>query len=126
MPIVIWRWLILLAYTVAWTIALLAPVPDAEDLPFGEDFITHKVLFSKTVHVSAYAVFTVLVGWQRVPLGWRPLLLFMLMLHGAGTEWLQEILGAGRTGLLSDVLFNHLGIGIGLFISWKWWTRPEV
>jgi VanZ family protein len=117
--------LILLAYTIAWTTALVVPVPNAEELPFGEELFTHRVLFAKSVHVSAYALFAILVGWLQWPQCWRPLLMCGLMLHGAGSEWIQENLTSTRSGSLSDVLFDHLGILVGLCISWKWWTRTD-
>ena len=120
-----WRWLLWLAYAASWTIALVAPVPDAENLPFGEELFDFRMVFAKTVHVSAYAVFAVLTGWLRVPLRCRLPLLFFLMLHGAGTEWMQEKLTSTRSGSLNDVLLDHLGIAIGCCLSWKWWTREE-
>lgn len=116
-----WRVLIFLAYTVAWTTALVAPVPNAEELPFGQGLITHRVLFAKTVHVSAYAVFAVLAGWLQPPSCWRPMLMFALMFHAAGSEWIQENLTTTRSGSLNDVLFDHLGIAVGLAVGWKWW-----
>jgi VanZ family protein len=120
-----WRWTIWIVFALAWTVALVAPVPETEELPFGELLVTRKVLFAKSVHVAAYAVFAVLTGWLPVPLRWRPLLMFLLMFHGAATEFIQLHL-VYRSGLLSDVLLDHLGIALGWCASWKWWIRDHV
>jgi len=122
---VIWRWLLWFAYAAAWTVALVVPVPDVQVLSFGEELIDLRWLFAKSVHVSAYAVFAILTGLLPVAWRWRLPLLFLLMLHGAGTEWVQENFTTSRTGSLSDVLWDHLGIAVGCCVSWKWWSRDR-
>jgi len=117
------RWLIWLAYAALWTTALLVPVP-SEPWTLGDLRINLKLVLAKTLHVLAYAVFTVLAGWLRVPgrLRWLPL--FVVMAHGTITELLQR-LTVTRTGLLTDVGFDNLGVALGLLVSWKWWTAPD-
>ena len=115
------RWMLWLGFAAAWTTALVIPIP-SDQLQLGELFISRRVLVAKTVHVAAYAVFTILTGWLRVPLRWRPALMFLLMAHAAGTEFIQLNLSY-RSGTVGDVLFNHLGIAVGFAMSWAWWTR---
>ena len=51
-------------------------------------------------------------------------LLFFLMAHAVGTEYVQ-LRWSGRDGCLRDVLIDHAGILLGLILSWKRWTRPD-
>ena len=85
-----WRWLLWLAYAASWTIALVAPVPNAEDLPFGEELFDFRMVFAKTVHVSAYAVFAVLTSGVG----------YLMIL--AGVLWLRFQNGAWRKIVLVD------------------------
>jgi hypothetical protein len=121
-----WRWLIWLAYVTAWTCALLAPVPEGDwgSVGSGEESIDLKYLFGKAVHVSAYAVLAGLAGWLRVPYRRRWLLLFFVMAHGTVTELLQLHSTTHRTGCLEDVGLDHLGVALGLLVTWKWWSEP--
>ncbi len=118
-----WRWLIWLTYVTAWTTSLLVPVPSGtwtvEEL--GLDL---KFLIGKTLHVSAYAVLAMLSGWLRVPARYRWLVLFAVMVHGPLTEFLQ-LFTANRTGSLQDVCLDHLGVALGLLLTWKWWSEPS-
>ena len=116
------RWLAWSVFFLLLTTLLVLPGNVHEQLPLGEFILSRKVLFAKIVHLAFYAVFAILSGWLRVPLRWRPALMFLLMLHGAATEFIQLYVPY-RNGSLSDVLFDHLGIAIGFLISWKWWTR---
>ncbi|MCI0683653.1 MAG: VanZ family protein [Gemmataceae bacterium] len=118
------RWLVWLLFFAAWTVALTAPVPSAEELPLGELLVTRRVLVAKAVHIAAYALFAILTGWLRVASRWRPLLMFFLMLHAVATEFVQLHLSY-RTGTLGDVLFDCLGIAVGCGLSWPWWLRED-
>jgi hypothetical protein len=115
------RRLIWLIYAAAWTAALLMPAPGQHLDNVHADL---KLVIAKTVHVLAYAAFTVLAGWLRVPgrLRWLPL--FVVMAHGTLTELLQR-LTQSRTGQLTDVGWDNLGVGLGLLASWKWWTAAD-
>ena len=66
----------------------------------------------------------ILTGWLRAPVTQRFLLMFLLMAHATVTELIQEATFevAGRSGELHDVGFDHLGIALGVMLSWKWWT----
>jgi hypothetical protein len=115
-----WRWLLWLGYAAAWTTSLLMPVPQVNLSVEGVGIDLHY-LFAKGVHVSAYAVFTGLSGWLRVPARYRVPLLFVVMAHATATELLQT-LTSHRTGCLEDVGFDHLGVAVGLLLTWRWWT----
>ena len=69
------RWLIWLGFLVAWTVALLVPIPDAP-MPVGEG-PDLKWLIGKPLHVSAYAFLTVLAAWLGLP--WWPLVAASLL-----------------------------------------------
>ncbi len=116
-----WRWCIWGLYVVAWTTALIAPVPETPGLNnvgFGD--ISLRFLVSKAVHVSAYALLTVLTGWLQLAPPRRLWLLFLLMAHATATELIQEQL-VYRSGLLSDVVIDQIGIALGLLAAWRWW-----
>ena len=116
------RWIAWCAYVVPMTVLLVMPGPN-EGGGFLGGLEPHQQTFvAKSVHVAIYAGLTILTGWLRVSPGWRLVLLFVLMLHGAATEFIQQFV-PNRTGALRDVLFDHLGVAVGLCISWKWWTR---
>jgi VanZ family protein len=122
----LYRWLLWLIFIVLWTAALLEPIPEGPwDLEpvtlFGVEL---KLLIAKAVHVSTYAALAVLTGWLRVPgrLRWLPL--FFITVHGTLTELLQ-LLTPTRTGMLTDVGFDNVGVALGLLLSWKWWSAPD-
>ncbi len=118
------RWFVWMLFLLAWTAALLVPASVHEQLPLGEFVLTRRALIAKFVHVLGYVAWAGLTAWLRVGPGWRPALVFFLMAHAAGTEFLQDYV-PGRTGSVGDVLFNHLGIGLGICISWKWWAPSQ-
>jgi hypothetical protein len=125
-----WRWVLWSIYLIAWTVALLYPVPPETGVEQIDEFISpHRYVIAKTVHVSAYAVLTLLTGWLQTPLRSRPLLMFIVMAHGTLTELCQlamtELEWSVRIGHLRDVAFDNLGVLIGLLLSWKWWTRES-
>jgi VanZ family protein len=112
------RWLVWIIYAVTWTWALLRPYPAIVlDHP---EFEWQFFLFSKTVHVSAFAVFAILSGWLRVPWRHRWALLLFLSAHAWSSEYFQHFVPT-RTPALHDVGFDHLGILLGVGLTWKWW-----
>jgi hypothetical protein len=117
------RWLLWLAFLGLWTTALLVPVPRL-GLTFGGLGVDSKDVLAKAVHVMAYAAFAVLTGWLRVPVRLRWLPLFFVTAHGTLTELLQQ-LTLTRTGSLTDVGWDNLGVALGLLASWKWWSAGE-
>src|SRR5262249_50212266 len=97
------RWYLWIGFAVLWTIALIAPI--SEDVSFSSDPDTNRLIrlfLAKSLHALAYTSWTVLTGSLRTGFGGRILLLFFLMAHAAGTEWIQ--LRVGRDGCLRDVL----------------------
>ena len=117
------RWLIWLTYVVAWTAALVLPVPDTGDWTVEELGIDFRTVFAKSVHVGAYAVMTGLTAWLRVPVRYRPVLVLFLMAHGTATELLQLTV-SHRSGQLTDVAFDNLGVMLGMLLTWRWWSAP--
>jgi VanZ family protein len=117
---VIWRWLIWGGCVSAWTLALLTPQPvqvAQEVLPPPSEFPTAKIL-----HVCMYAFLTILSAWLGVRGPRRWLLVVFLSLHGCLTEYFQTFVPL-RTGSWIDVGIDHLGILLGLLLSWKWWRN---
>ena len=45
----------------------------------------------------------------------------------SGTEMLQDYLRpyCHRGGDLYDAALDHVGIALGVLVSWKWWTRED-
>lgn len=119
------RWLVWCLFLVGWTAMLLVPGSVHEQLSLGEVVWTRKAFIAKSAHVLGFAAFAVITGWLRVPLPWRPPLMFLLMFHAVATEFLQDFV-PGRTATLSDALFNHLGIALGVALTWKWWTHTPI
>ncbi len=121
-----WRWRLWWLYVAAWTAGLLLPMPEHGTWDLAEVEITRKFLFAKTLHVTAYAVMAGLTGWLRAPLRLRFFLMFFLMAHATLTEVLQYSLEfIGRSGALFDVGLDHVGIGLGMLASWRWWTQEK-
>jgi VanZ family protein len=125
-PISIWsspafRWAVWTAYALAWTRALLVENP----VDPGHDAVLEYqlFLFSKAVHISAYAVFAALSGWLRVRFRYRWLLLVFLSLHAFATEYGQQFFRT-RHPSLRDAGLDHLGMLLGVLLTWKWWRRP--
>jgi VanZ family protein len=117
------RWLLWGTYVTAWTTALLTPQPvDVADavLPTATSFF-----FAKSLHVGAYAMLTVLSGWLPLPARFRWLALVFVSVHAWGTEFLQGFVPARYPSLL-DVGFDHLGILVGVAVTWRWWRDKIV
>ena len=125
------RWVVWFAFLVTWSVALLVPdpigwvlrhKPDSLELPHQTTF-----LMAKTLHLTAYALAAILTGWLRAPGSWRWVLLVFWFLHADATEVGQRFV-PGRSGSLRDVALDHLGLLIGIALSWRWWwpaTRDE-
>jgi hypothetical protein len=120
-----WRWWIWGAFVLAWTVALLAPIPPNGPLGLTGFELKPKLFLTKGLHLSAYAFLAVLTGWLRVPIRYRFILIFFLMAHATYSEVLQYALEeySHRSGTLMDVALDNIGIAIGLALSWRWWTR---
>ena len=99
------------------------PGPVQDQLPLGEFIVSRKVLIAKTVHVLGYATLAMLTGALPVPWRWRLLLMFVIMFHGAATEFIQQYVERGAA--VNDVVLDHLAIGLGCALTWKRWTRSD-
>lgn len=112
------RWGLWAAYVTAWTRSLLVenPVGVVND----PDLAYKLFLFSKTVHVTAYALFAALSGWLHVPGRSRWLLLAFMSLHAFLTEYGQRYFTT-RHPSLRDVGLDHAGIVLGVLLTWNWW-----
>ncbi len=114
------RGLIWFVYTAIWTTSLLTPHPVyLADAVLPKE---HAVYAFKTLHVAGYAVLTILTGLLKVPLSWRWLLVCFLSLHALGTEFFQTFVPE-RYPSWTDVGWDHIGIVLGLILSWGWWTK---
>src|SRR5262249_7707292 len=114
-------WALWIVYAIAWTTALLSTVP----LAAKGTIVPSEYFFEtgKTIHVGAYAVFTLLTS--RLPLSpsGRRLLLLVVVLHAPLTEFLQQF--TGRDGSLRDVALDLLGVLLGVLLSWSRWKQPR-
>lgn len=113
------RWLVWLGFVIVWTTGLLVPLDDGSTLEEAEQ--TLRLYVGKSLHVVGYAGLTALSGWLRVSFPRRLLLLFFAAVHAPATELLQQLV-SNRSGLLTDVALDHLGIGLGLLFTWRWWS----
>jgi VanZ family protein len=100
-----------------WTIALLVPIPKEPAQVLGDDF--NKLIFAKSLHASAYAFLTILAGLMTATRRQRWWLLALLSFHGFATEFLQLFVDRGASW--NDVRIDHIGIFVGLLISWRCW-----
>ena len=137
------RWIVWCAFVVGWSLTLLtsqgvdwaeAIFPDKaircvvanslDVLQLHTRFMpsdnTIRYTAAKSLHVAAYGCFAILSGWLGVPRRGRWLLLVLMSLHAFGTELLQNLVPR-RHGCMEDVGFDHLGLYLGLLLSWKWW-----
>lgn len=117
-------WLIWAALLILWTIGLLLPV--SADISWDNRSlgISLKLIAAKLLHFGAYTVLAVLASCLRVVPRYRWLLVFFLMFHATATEALQTLI-PGRGGSLRDVLFDQVGIALGILVSWRIWTAPD-
>src|SRR5262245_38181257 len=115
-----WRWPIWSVALAGWTVLLLIPSP-VPSLP--PNFPWHAV--AKVVHVTANAVLVILAGWLGVRARLRCIRIFVIMAQGAVTEMLQTLPALHRDGNVYDVGWDHLGVFLGLLVSWKWWIKKD-
>ena len=119
-----WRWVVWVAFLLLWSTALLVPDPVCFLLKYKPNNVqlTHETTFymAKSLHVAAYATAAVLTGWLRAPGLWRWALLAFWFLHAVATE-VGQLYVPGRSGSPRDVALDHLGLFIGLVLSWRWW-----
>ncbi|MBL8795960.1 MAG: VanZ family protein [Planctomycetia bacterium] len=112
-------WLLLL---VAWTVALVVPIPFRDH--GKSEWVAPLFTFSKFLHVSVYALLAAAVAWLRWPTGWRLAALAVLCGHGMLTEFLQWLLEdySHRSGKWPDVGLDVIGVALGTLLTWR---RPR-
>ncbi len=88
-----WLWGGLL---ITWTWMLLMPIPDSAKRLSGPDLM---FWFGKGLHVTAYAVLSVLTWLLPVRESLRWLMIFLLIGHGGITEFFQQFVGRGSSWL---------------------------
>jgi VanZ family protein len=118
------RWLLWAVYLISWTTALVVPVPGGAFLEVEVFQVTRKFLIAKSLHILAYAGLAILSGRLLIAARFRWAMMFFLMFHGCATEMIQLYLSY-RSGLLMDVMFDNIGIALGVAVSWKYWTAPD-
>jgi hypothetical protein len=108
-------WLLCVA---VWTVGLLTPHP----VRASREVLTPATAYpaSKTLHVAAYALLAGTLPWLGLRGGRRWWLVGFLSLHAAATELLQRWV-PDRTGSLTDVGLDHLGVLLGLACTWPAW-----
>ena len=112
-----WRLALFVVLLTLWTWRLCSPI--SPELRAGMNAIGQPMLLAKTAHVVGYAVLAALaVGLPR-----PRLLVGLLALHGAATEWIQTYV-PGRTGQATDVLIDCAGITLGVLAVRLWKRRP--
>lgn len=113
-------WLVWVGYLLLLSRGLLMEQPID---PGGNKQLEMSLFFfSKTVHVVSYAFWAVLSGWLDVPRPYRWLLLVLMSAHAMGTEYGQQFFRT-RHPSWRDVGLDHIGLAIGLALSWKWWRK---
>lgn len=117
------RWLLWFLFVFLWTTALVVPVPGDTILDFQHIRINVKFVLAKTLHVLAYAGMTILSGRLLIAPRFRWAMMYFLMFHAGLTEIIQERL-VYRSGLLMDVMFDSVGVALGVLVSWRHWTAP--
>jgi VanZ family protein len=105
-----------------WTVFLLTPHP----VRVGHQVLPPTIHYpvSKCLHVGVYALLTGMLPWLGPRSGLRWGLVVFLSLHAAATEWAQQWVPE-RTGSLTDVGFDHVGIVLGLACTWWAWWSPR-
>ncbi|MCS6864813.1 MAG: VanZ family protein [Gemmataceae bacterium] len=108
------RWLLFLVVLGVWTWKLLEPIPVPAHIT-RELSDALRWLLAKALHLTAYAVLTLLaLGLPQRPWGPR-FLVGLLAVHAVATEIGQAFV-PGRTCSIFDVLIDWLGIGGGLWL----------
>jgi VanZ family protein len=117
------RWLVWGVALFLWTVALLRPEP----IQVSQVVLPSAARFpaAKTLHVTAYAVLTILTALLPLRRTARLWPLLLLVLHGPATEYLQNFVTL-RSGSVMDAAFDMMGIGLGLILTAPWWLRDHV
>ena len=115
---VAYRWIITLAFVAVLVALSVTPgVSRPDDDIFAWLYANTSTPVQKAMHISAYAMLTLLWMWTLSSIAsvWlRSLLAVLLSLSlGIALEWYQTQV-PGRHGTIADILLNTAGIVIGL------------
>ena len=113
-------WLLL----VLWTIGLLRPEP----IQLQHQLIPSSLgwIIAKGLHLGVYALLALFASLLPSSPSSKLFCFIILMVHAFATEFLQQWVKE-RTGSLSDVAIDLLGVALGLAM-WKLycWFRPAL
>src|SRR5438874_1333500 len=116
-----WLWAVWWLGLAAWTIALTTTFPvHVKHALLPED--PGGLPVAKVLHVAAYAFLAGFAALLRPAGLWRWLILLLLLAHGAATEIIQTFVPE-RTGAVTDVFIDYLGVALGAALTWPWWRR---
>ncbi len=115
-------WTVWWLAVVVWTVALTTtfPVHIKETVMPVDPAGIHV---AKVLHFCAYAFLAAFSLWLRPPVVWRWLIVLLLLEHGVATEWVQGFVPE-RTPRVDDVVIDHLGVALGVVLSWPWRRTP--
>jgi len=104
-------WLIL----ILWTIGLLRPEP----IQLQHQLIPSSLVWiiAKGLHLGVYALLALFASLLPSSPSFKLICFIILMVHAFATEFLQQWVKE-RTGSLSDVAIDLLGVALGLAL-WK-------
>ena len=104
-------WLIL----ILWTIGLLRPEP----IQLQHQLIPSSLgwIIAKGLHLGVYALLALFASLLPSSPSFKLICFIILMVHAFATEFLQQWVKE-RTGSLSDVAIDLLGVALGLAL-WK-------
>jgi VanZ family protein len=111
---------VFLVFLSLWTWKLLEPVPVPPRVVGGLS-AEIKFALAKTLHVGGYTFLTILAATLPLRRPWHVLFVLFLLLHGAASEIAQTYV-PNRTGKVSDVVLDWLGVGLGA-AAVQWWRR---
>jgi VanZ family protein len=112
--------LVFVVFLSLWTWKLLEPYPVPESVRGGLASAGLSYVAAKSLHLGGYAFLTVLGA--TLSRRWQWWVVAFLMLHGVGTEIGQTFV-RNRTGTVTDVLIDWVGIGAGVLVV-RWWNSP--
>jgi VanZ family protein len=118
-----WLWAAWGACLAVWTVALTTTFPvHIHQAILPTDPMGIPV--AKVLHVSAYAFLAGFAALLRPAGAWRWLLLLLLLEHGVATEFIQRFVPERGPDVL-DVVIDHLGVALGVALTWPWWGRAR-
>jgi VanZ family protein len=116
-----WLWAVWWLGVLVWSVALTTTLPvHIKEAVLPVD--PAGIHVAKVLHVTAYAFLAAFAGWLRPKGNWHWLILILLLEHGVVTEWVQGFVPE-RTSSVNDIVIDHIGVALGVALSWPWWRR---